>query len=238
MSEETQWLLVTAAEVPAGDAWLSRGEADRARELAVAQRRASWRLGRFAAKAALCRWIGDAAPPLPAIDVATGPAGAPVPSLWGVPAPWSLSLSHRADRALCAVGPPAWPLGCDLELVEPRDAAFVADYFTAGERRAIDAAGDRRDELVTVLWSAKESALKARGEGLRRDTRDVDVSAALACRADGWHALLSRPDDGPPWPGWWRRGDGFVLTFVGPRLRRPPVEFPADAVADRRRQPP
>lgn len=42
-----------------------------------------------------------------------------------------MSLSHRAGRALAAVGDAGAALGADLELVEPRSALRVADFFTA-----------------------------------------------------------------------------------------------------------
>lgn len=227
MSNQTRWLLVSTADVPRDDAWLSERETTTLRRLATAPRQASWRLGRFAAKEALRCWIGDAAPPLAAIDVATSETGAPLPSLWSVPTPWALTLSHRADRALCAIGPPERALGCDLELVEPRDSDFVADYFTRAERDAIAAAGPGRHELTTVLWSAKESVLKALGEGLRRDTRDVDVTVAEATEGQpaGWRAFLAHTADTGTWRGWWHTRDGFVLTFAGLDLERPPIEF-------------
>ena len=67
-------------------------------------------------------------------------------------------------------------VGCDLELVEPRSALFVRDYFTAAERERVAAAPAREhDELANLIWCAKESALKVLRTGLRRDTRSVEV---------------------------------------------------------------
>ena len=58
MNAPVLWLAVRAAAVPEGDAWL--GEAERAvqSKLRFAPRRASWRLGRWAAKRALGQVLG------------------------------------------------------------------------------------------------------------------------------------------------------------------------------------
>jgi 4'-phosphopantetheinyl transferase len=71
-------------------------------------------------------------------------------------------------------------LGCDLELIEPRELNFVHDFFTPGELAAVQALppGPDRDTLITVIWSAKEAALKALREGLRLDTRQIDCAIA------------------------------------------------------------
>ena len=63
-------------------------------------------------------------------------------------------------------------LGCDLEVIEPRSEEFVADYFTTEEQKMVSQAPIAdRSKLLALLWSAKESALKALREGLRFDTR-------------------------------------------------------------------
>ena len=67
-------------------------------------------------------------------------------------------------------------MGCDLEMIEPRSDAFVADYFTVEEQALVArASAADRSRLLALLWSAKESALKALRAGLRLDTRCVIV---------------------------------------------------------------
>ena len=69
------------------------------------------------------------------------------------------------------VADPGLSLGCDLELVEPRSGAFVRTWLArgrAGERQAA-AAEPGRPRLANLIWTAKEAAAKARGEGLRLD---------------------------------------------------------------------
>lgn len=96
------------------------------------------------------------------VEIRAAPDGAPQVLLGGRPARLAVSLSHRAGLALCAVAPAATALGCDLEVVEPRGDAFVADYLTAAERALVERAGPADRALaVALVWSAKESALKA-----------------------------------------------------------------------------
>jgi 4'-phosphopantetheinyl transferase len=81
-------------------------------------------------------------------------------------------------------------------------------------------AGDDRDMVVNLLWSAKESALKVLGTGLRRDTQTLEVTPA-APHGDGWGALTVRAVEGTVFPGWWRREGRFLLT-VATRVAAPP----------------
>ena len=121
-------------------------------------------------------------------------------------------------------------LGCDLEIVEPRSDAFIADYFTAEEQALIErtSAADR-SLLLALLWSAKESALKALRAGLRLDTRSVIVRPVAApLHGDGRaQDLLSAPVSYGPKAGnryrWFMRvgkssmaGGKIQVTSCGP----------------------
>ena len=93
-------------------------------------------------------------------------------------------------------------LGCDLEIIEPRSDAFVADYFTTEEQALIArASAADRPRLLALLWSAKESALKALHEGLRLDTRCVIVSPFdESFDLNGWSPLRVRYTGGVDLP--------------------------------------
>jgi hypothetical protein len=56
---------------------------------------------------------------------------------------------------------------------------------------AVRAAGEARDRVVATIWSAKESALKALGVGLRMDPRRVEVRVASSDRPTALEALDS-----------------------------------------------
>jgi 4'-phosphopantetheinyl transferase len=164
------WL--TSGPPPAGSSWLGTWEKEFEGRLRLAPRRESWRLGRWASHQALVARF----PELTAaeLDVRQAPGGEPWPHAGGQRLPCTLSLSHRDGHALCAIGPPDLLLGCDLERIEARSEAFVVDYFTDSEQTIIRASGDV-PLAANLIWSAKESALKALRAGLRRDTRTVVV---------------------------------------------------------------
>jgi len=169
-----------------------------------------WRLGRWTAKLATAACLRV---PAAVVELRAAPDGAPEALVGGCPAPVVVSLSHRAGLAVCMVAPDGVALGCDLELAEPRSAAFVADWFTAGEREAVACAppGDRA-LLLAVLWSAEESALKALRAGLRFDTRWVVVDPPALGRDGRWWPLTVRhPAAARVFPGWWRHDAGRVL---------------------------
>ena len=122
------------ADVPGRDDGLAPDEAADLAGLRFSKRRAEWRLGRWTAKRALSAQSPEHAPALTSIAIRAAEDGAPEVFIQGRPAPCTISISHRADRALCMVAGAAVALGCDLEMVEPRSPAFVSDYFAPEER--------------------------------------------------------------------------------------------------------
>ncbi|HEX4783965.1 MAG TPA: 4'-phosphopantetheinyl transferase superfamily protein [Candidatus Sulfotelmatobacter sp.] len=172
------WLEQTEIDVPPENDWLSPNELDRLATLRIPKRRADWRLGRWTAKRAVASFLalpGDR-PALANIEIRPAPSGAPEVFLHDQPASVAISLSHSSGVALCAVAAPGLSFGCDLEKIESRDDAFIADYFTPEEKSLIarSAIADR-PLLLTLLWSAKESALKAMHAGLRLPTTSVSA---------------------------------------------------------------
>ncbi len=158
------------------------------------------------------------------VSIRNASDGAPEAFIGGRAAPVSISMTDRADWSVCIVTASSHGVGCDLELVEHRSQAFVRDYFTPAEQRAVAAEPDRHDLLANTIWSAKESALKVLRTGLRRDTRSVEV------RLDhdptgGWAAIEVRSVEGAVFPGWWCRFDEFVLTCAATSAMPPPVSM-------------
>lgn len=143
------------------------------------------------------------------------------------PAAVAISLSHRDGRAVCAVTSSGVDLGCDLERIETRSDAFIADYFVTEEQtRIAQTSGSDRSRLLALLWSAKESALKAMQVGLRFDTRSVIVSSLnVAFDLNGWSALQVRCTDGRVFHGWWQQTDHMVRTLVADPPPNPPIQL-------------
>jgi 4'-phosphopantetheinyl transferase len=221
------WLEQQGADVPAADDWLSVAERDVLDRMRIPKRRADWRLGRWTAKRAVATLLSAACDPaaLSTLEVRPSSSGAPRMFQFGLPMALTISITHRAGRAACAVSLAGAALGCDLELVEPRGAIFVADYFSDAEREWLAGAPEPEHPwLVTLLWSAKESALKALGAGLTIDTREVVITIGHPNYRPGesWHPFSATYLDGRVLYGWSRRGIDLVRTLVS----SPPATLP------------
>lgn len=244
------WLQQTESEVPASNDWLSSLEASRLGGMSIPKRRAEWRLGRWTAKCAVAACLKRSAEPRLFRDIEIRPtsSGAPQAFLAGRLAPFSISLSHRAGLAIAAVASSGTALGCDLELIEQRCDSFAADYFTEEEQRLVRSAPTAEQSgLVTLLWSAKESALKAIGQGLRLDTRSMAVKVDMDSISAGsgqappaqamglpdswsfpdtkrWHALeIAYIGAQRTLHGWWQRTSPLIRTVVADPPLPPPV---------------
>ncbi len=224
-----RWLSQGVADVPGDDAWLAPREAAYLARVRFPKRRSEFRLGRWTAKCAIAHWLGRgrSSAQMRAILVDRAPDGAPAPFVDDRPADLYLTMTDRADQAVCLVGPPGTALGCDLELVEPRSDAFVADYFSEPEQRLVAAAGrgDERDLVANLIWCGKESALKVLRTGLRRSTLSVEVSFPADPAVEGWAPISVRAIEGAVFPGRWQRFGAFVLTVCAAAPFAPPRPF-------------
>ncbi len=232
-----RWLHQTVAEVPPGDDWLSPDERGVQASLTVPKRRADWRLGRWTAKRALStlagRFDGQGVRPSPLLlsDIAIRARadGSPEAIARTLPLPFTVSISHCDSQALCAVAPQGVAVGCDIEAVVERDASFVEDWFTQSEAAAIERAS-RADRAwqVTLVWSAKESAMKAMRTGLRADTRSVQVKFGGAAVEQRWQPVeVKARDHRLIFGGWWRLDGHRIYTIVS----APSAGLPVSIVA-------
>jgi 4'-phosphopantetheinyl transferase len=239
------WVEQTLANVPVHNKWLAESELLCLQRLHIPKRREDWRLGRWTAKRAVAmalEWRHDDAS-LKNVEILADPSGAPEVSVGNQLAALSISLSHRDGVAACAIARSNAPLGCDLELIETRSDAFVADYFTEDEQKIIAQQSEQEhDRIITTLWSAKESALKALRVGLRADTRSVNIrllahrsnsteqcnekesDALLAlCLPAKWHPFQATFQNDQVLNGWWNTSTSLVRTFAGVESARAPI---------------
>jgi 4'-phosphopantetheinyl transferase len=252
---DISWLEQNEADVPIGNQWLSTRERNYLSNMRFAKRRTDWRLGRWTAKhvVAACLNLPTDICAFTDIEVLAAPSGAPEVFLQNRSADIAISLSHRDGTALCMATAAGTSFGCDLEIIEPHTQAFIADYCTAEEQALIARTPMvRRALLVCLIWSAKESALKALHLGLRVDTRCVCVRAAdswtgpdgnewqefctehLPSNSDGWRPLSVQCSSGPLYGGWWRFQDQFVRTTVCDRPLRIPEQLQQSGLAGNR----
>ena len=242
------WLEQTEKDVPVEGDWLGERELAQLGAMRFAKRRADWQLGRWTAKRALaaCLCLPDDRLSLAKIELRSASSGAPEVFFARRPVPATISLSHREGAAVCALALQDGALGCDLEMIEARSAAFLSDYFTVEEQQMVaETPEDDRFRLLALLWSAKESALKAMHVGLRLDTRSVSVLPPVLGRrrigsseecselpavgeqpADSlepWLPLHVRCAHGQFFHGWWKQTGRFVRTVLAAELDLPPV---------------
>ncbi len=224
---EVWWLQQTESDVLQADGWLSAAELHRAARFRVPKRRRDWLLGRWTAKRAVALYFGFQQDVRSLVHIEVRPAlsGAPEVFIANCPAELVISLSHRDGVAMCAVAAAGVQLGCDLELVEPHSEAFVNDYFTCEERALLKDSGET-DRMVALIWSAKESALKALRTGLRDDTRAVSVTVLGESPCDGgWARLSVRTRLGGSLHGWWQRSGPLVRTLIADPAGPLPMSF-------------
>ncbi|MCA9924897.1 MAG: 4'-phosphopantetheinyl transferase superfamily protein [Anaerolineales bacterium] len=222
------WLVQTAESLPTRRDFLCVMEMEKLPALKIEKRQRDWLLGRWTAKQliqavlrdqgrheapdALC--IGNRAGGEPFFQFAQGETADNYPL--------TLSISHSANHAFCAVVErPFWPLGADIERIETRHPGFVQDYFTNEEQALVaQAPPPMQDTLITAVWSAKEAALKALHVGLRADTRAVSCLIGLERKRPlNWTSFTITLDSTrlahtPTLTGWWRIDNNFVLTIV------------------------
>jgi 4'-phosphopantetheinyl transferase len=202
------------ADVPEHDEWLSTAEQAVLATLRLQKRRHDWRLGRWLARRAVERALGELPREFEVMAAADG-----APEVHGCGTALAISISHRHGRGLAAAARGDDPIGCDLELVEPRTERFVRDWLTAAESAHVAAAAEEhRALLANLCWSGKESASKVLRVGLRFDTRSFDVGlpehAALE-RAREWQPLHVRAlRFNRELVGRWRMAEGFVETLL------------------------
>jgi 4'-phosphopantetheinyl transferase len=220
------WLLQTYADLPATNEaasyeFLSPAEQERLASFKLAKRRREWLLGRWTARRLVQQLLATEGRPvaLSSIGIANAADGAPelrLPATVAASPAWSLSISHRADYAFCAVDTTGRPIGADIEQIEPRSAAFVGDFFTTAEQALVyGALPADRALLANLIWSAKEAVLKVLRHGLRVDTRRVECLPGFA--VDAWQPVSIRCDgqlSTSAINGHWQRRGAYVLTLA------------------------
>jgi 4'-phosphopantetheinyl transferase len=233
MDVATAW--ASSSSVPGDDGWLSPAERDVLAGLRFPKRIRDWRVGRWVAKQAVLRALGPAALSLDDVEILADPGGAPFPRIlapgsWG---PVSLSLSHSGGVGFAVAIGNLIRVGCDVEAVANRSGSFLQDYLTEVEWNWVAADHGESDRRAMLVWSAKESALKVLREGLRLDTRSVEVTVpgGIGDLPTSWLPLNVHAPGGEQYPGYWCWVEDFVWTVVAERSMSSPDETPPSLAA-------
>ena len=225
---EVYWVEQSEADVPANDEWLGPGELLRLDHLRFPKRRSEWRLGRWTAKCAvaLVHELPLSFQSLADLEIRPAPSGSPEVFIFNQPADFTISISHRAGLAVCAIACGRVKLGCDLEFIEPHSQSFVEDYLTNEEQLRVNgSSSEDRSRMVALLWSGKESTLKAMRVGLRVDTRCITVEPSQLRALTRWAPLLTHSTAGDAFHGWWRQSNQWVQTIVAGPPPRAPIQL-------------
>jgi 4'-phosphopantetheinyl transferase len=237
MSARLYFLSLTLADVSDDDGWLNTAERARLAAMRFAKRRNDWRLGRWTAKRAVSIYQHGELDfrALSNLEIRAAPDGAPEAFIAEQPAPVSLSISHSRERSLCVVSEGASAAGCDLEWIEAREEALVEDYFAAEEIALVaQAPAAERATTVTLIWCAKESALKSLRQGLNRDTRSVLVSLGAEEDKEAWNRLMVRClESSLIFHGWWRLSSGFIQCMTSIIPLSEPIDLALQQHRDR-----
>jgi hypothetical protein len=103
---------------------------------------------------------------------------------------------------------------------------FVQDYFTPEEISICRLEKGPGVFAANLIWSAKESTLKALRQGLRRDTRSVQIHPDFSMRENTWSAWTGRClESSRIFYGWWRSCEGYVYTLVSDRITSEPIQL-------------
>jgi 4'-phosphopantetheinyl transferase len=209
---------------PPGDdfSFLSPAERVKLASLRLPKRRTEWLHGRRIAKQLLFNCFPQLAGSDPAqVSVLNTLSGAPYfADANGMALPLALSLSHRAGWAACAVtDSPGLSIGIDLECIEPRADSFMETFFTVEEiatTRSFN--GVQRDVWITLVWSMKEAALKALRQGLRLDTRSIQIQPtdSITGEATDWQSIGVQCSQTAPahWSTWFMRRDALLISMA------------------------
>jgi len=169
------------------ETWLSEAETRRMLDFGSKKRRREFVLGRGTARRLLAQHM-EISPPDVEIDV--GANGEP-----GVPnTDWRLSIAHSEFIAAAVISKSA--VGVDVEPIVTRRTDLYRYLLHPDEYALLEESGRSHNETQILLWSLKESVLKAKGLGfllspkrLRVALLDDEQSAVIRMESEIWHVL-------------------------------------------------
>ena len=202
--------------------YLSAEELNEYRRFVIPKRKMEWLASRILIK----RLVIDSVKPTlylspRSINIRKRSSGVPYVELARIGKIGWLSMSHSHNGVLIAFSSNERnPFGVDLEYVEERLPQFIADFFTESESRWVNTSQEEEKKyLVNLIWSAKETYLKAIGKGLQLDTRRVEIKGVDSrCAETEWCDLdfQANIQDKRNWRILFKHEDGFIQTMCIP----------------------
>jgi 4'-phosphopantetheinyl transferase len=126
------------------------------------KRKGDFLLGRYCAKKALQALESQLT--LQEIHIDAGVFNQPV--IKNPKSHYQVSISHTQSSAVALVFPEEQPMGVDVEMLSAESKAVLTGQFTDQENQLVLAYRDHIQDIVTLLWTAKESLSKILKTGL------------------------------------------------------------------------
>jgi len=139
---------------------------------ALEKPRRSFIYGRIAAKLAMLRVFPDVK--AQDINIVNNDMGQPFPEWPG--SGYSVSISHSESHAAGLVFPATLPMGIDIEIPDIRNRNIIPSILSHDELEPLSAAKDPL-EFLHLLWTAKEAAGKANGQGFRLPPKVYEINS-------------------------------------------------------------
>jgi 4'-phosphopantetheinyl transferase len=177
------------------------------------RRKASYLLGRYAAKVALGQLLDTA--DRRSIDVVAGCFQQPI-VVAATASPVGVGITHSTKVACAVAFPEQHPMGIDVEEIDSSRAEVMKTQFVARELQAMRALQDDDATLCAVVWTAKEALSKILRCGMTAPFELFEVDA-LARTATGYAGVFHNFVQ-HRFRSWVR--DGAVISLVFPRRTR------------------
>lgn len=159
MKRKVFWSLSGQTHSDRTDQFLSEAEQRIFDEFRFDLRRSSFLAGRWVAKGLIQKAL-SLENAFTDIAILNESSGKPYAVIDGERLEGELSISHAGKWAAAILSVDGVQAGVDVEVIVPRPRSFVTDYFTSSEIELLEGHPGNDDRDVTLIWSAKEAALK------------------------------------------------------------------------------
>ncbi len=207
------------------DKILSEEEGRAYRKLTIPKRKHEWLASRVLAKCLVAKVFAEQDLHMCEVEVHKEASGMPFIVVDGKRT-GRLSLSHSGNATIVAFSPDSDArVGVDIERLEERTAQMTDLFFTPHESRWVASfEGYQLSLAQNLVWSAKESYLKAIGKGLHLDTRKVAIGNVDLVNSNSgiWHdiAFSTSNQDELRYTMVFQARRNYVLTLCADHLRK------------------
>lgn len=195
-------LYADAAARGAAASVLSAEEVERLASFRHDDRRATFAVGRLAARTLIAERAGCSAADVVVSVLDDGSLSVPDTGL-------HLSISHSGLDVVAVIGDHA--VAVDLERIKPRPASLYRFMLRPDESGLLDTVPGPDDRRIALLWSIKESVLKGRRTGLRHSPKSLHI-----VRFDHAGRAEVLADDGARWQVALEVADECALAVAWP----------------------